>query len=125
MNLLEINGTNYTQHIKVPSYKVNKVAKTLEWEDANYKKHKEITRYKVEGSFTLLFDDISDLDSFFDTVETLMAGSPSGAIPMTLYLNDRHTTETVTAFISFTSANERPLIWRGDFSTIDVTVEEQ
>lgn len=125
MNLLVINGSDFTKHIKVPSYKVNKTQQYEEWEDANYLKHREITRTKVSGSFTLIYDDISELDGFFDTVETLIAASSTGAIQMTVYLNNLHTTATINAFIKYTPANERPMIYRGDLSSFEVTIEEQ
>ena len=125
MNLVVIDGKDYTQHVKVPSYKINKTYSYKEWEDGNYKKHREITRTKVSGSFTLIYDEISDLDDFFDTVESLQAASDTGAIQMTLYLNNLHTVETVTAFIKYTPANERPLMYVGDLSSFEVTIEEQ
>ena len=125
MNLLVINGTNFTQHIKVPSYKVNKTYSYKEWEDGNHVKHREVTRTKVSGNFTLLYDDISDLDGFFDTVETLQAASSTNAIEMTVYLNNLHTVETITAFIKYTPSNDRPTIFGGGLSSFEVTIEER
>ena len=125
MNLLVIGAYDFTQHIKVPSWKVNKEPKYKEWEDANYLTHREITRTEVSGSFTLIYDDISDLDFFFDTVDALVTASPTGAIPMTLYCNNIHNTETVNAFINFTPANEKPRMFAGGLSEFEVTVKEQ
>ena len=124
MNLLVINGTDYTQHIKVPSYKVNREYQYKEWEDASYGTHREITRTKISGSFTLLYDDISELDNFFTAVETLQAASDTGAIDMTVYVNNLHSVANITAFIKYTPANERPTIFGGGFSCCEVTIKE-
>lgn len=125
MNLVEIGGKNFTQHIKVPSYKVNRAEEYEEWKDANYRKHREIVRTKVSGNFTMLYDVIAELDEFFDTIETLKAASDTGAIEMTVYLNNLHTVDTITAFIKYTPANERPLLGKEKVSGFDVTIEEQ
>lgn len=125
MNLFVMDGKDFTHHIKVPSYKVNKEPQYLEWEDGNYSTRREVTRYRVSGTFTMLYDDISELDDFFDTLETLIAASATGAIPITVYLNKLHTVETINAFVTCTPSNDRPLIYRGDLSSFEVTIKEQ
>ena len=125
MNLVVIGGKNFTQHIKVPSYKVNKAAQWNEWEDGNYKKHRDLKRTKISGSFTLLYDDISELDDFFDTVETIQAAHPNGVVPIYLYLNNLHTVELANCFVKYTPDNSRPHIRVGGLAEVEVTVEEQ
>lgn len=125
MNLLVINNHDFTQHVKVPSWKVTKEPEYEEWKDGNYATRREITRTRISGSFTLLYDDISELDSFFDMVETMKAASTTGAITMTVYVNNLHNVETINAFIKYTPANEKPKMFAGGFSSFEVTIEER
>lgn len=124
MNLLVISGKDFTHHIKVPSYKVNKNEVAEEWKDANSVRHREIKRHKVSGSFTLLYDDIAELDDFFDTVEAAKLLNASAAVEMTVYLNNKHTTETITATVKYTPANEKPYFGREKLSGFEVSIEE-
>ena len=125
MNLLVIANHNFTQHIKVPSWKVNKEPKYEEWTDANYLTHREITRYQVNGTFTLVYDDISDFWEFFDLVESIKASNPLGVVAMRVYLNNTGTTETINAFITYTLPNEKPHMNIGQLAEFEVTIKEQ
>ena len=125
MDLVVISNKNFTHHIKVPSYKVNKNDVYEEWQNMNYITRREVTRQRVEGSFTLLYDVISELDEFFDTVEAAKALSGDGSIEMTVYLNNLHITATITAFIKYTPANEKPLFGREPVSGFEVTIKEK
>ena len=125
MQLFVVNGLDFTQHIKVPSYKVNRNEVYEEWEDSNYLKHREITRNRVSGSFTVLYDDVAELDTFFDTINNLKASSTTGAIEMTVYLNNYHTVATINAFIKYTPSNEKPIFGVEKISGFEVSIEEQ
>lgn len=125
MQLFVVANKDFTRHIKVPSYKVNDDDVYEEWEDSNYNTRREVTRTRVSGDFTLLYDDIYELDDFFDTINTLKANSDSGAIEMTVYCNNTHSVKTVTAFIKYEPANEKPLFSREKVSGFSVTIKEQ
>ena len=127
MELVVIDGTDFTSNITVPSYKVNKEEVYEEWTDANYTKHREITRYKISGSFKLYFETVADQNAFFDTVETMKASSNDGSITANLYLNNLHTVQTgVHVFIKYTPSNENPHInGAGKISGFEVTIEER
>lgn len=124
MDLFVVGNKNFTQHIKMSSYKVNRVDDYEEWKDVDKKRHREVTRTKVSGSFILLYDDIAELDDFFDTIEAARASHPSKALEMTVYLNNFHTTATITATIKYTPANERPYFGRQKTSGFEVSIEE-
>ena len=125
MQLFVVDEKDFTHHITVPSYKVNDDEVYEKWTDANYSDHREITRHKVSGSFKVLYDVIEELDDFFDTIEDLKAESDDGSIEMTVYLNNKHTTKTITGFISYTPANEKPFFQREKVSGFEVKIEER
>lgn len=125
MQLFVVNNKDFTHHITVPSYKVNKNQSYEEWTDSNYVTHREITRTKVSGNFKLLYDEIVELDEFFDTIEALKAASDDGSIEATVYLNNLHTTETVHVFVSYSPSNEKPFFQKQKVSGFEVTIEER
>ena len=125
MNLFVIGNEDFTHHIKVPSYKVNKDPVYKEWTNLNDVKRRDISRYKISGSFTLIYDDITELDHFFDTINTAKELSSDDSVEMTVYVNNIHTTATITAFIKYTPANEKPLFGREAVSGFEVTIEEK
>ena len=125
MELFVVDGIDFTEHIKVPSYKVNRTPVYEEWEDGNYLKHREITRTRVSGSFTVLFDDVLDFDQFVLTIESLIENSDTGAIPMTVYINNKVITAEINAFIKYTPANEKPIYGIEKVSGFEVSIEEQ
>ena len=125
MQLFVVDGKDFTHHITVPSYKVNKNQAYEEWTDSNYVTHREITRTKVSGNFKLLYDEIVELDEFFDTIEALKAASDDGSIEVTVYLNNLHTTETVHVFVSYSPSNEKPFFQKQKVSGFEVTIEER
>lgn len=125
MQLFVVNNKDFTHHITVPSYKVNKNQSYEEWTDSNYVTHREITRTKVSGNFKLLYDEIVELDEFFDTIEALKVASDDGSIEATVYLNNLHTTETVHVFVSYSPSNEKPFFQKQKVSGFEVTIEER
>lgn len=125
MELFVVNNLDFTQHIKVPSYKVNREDVYEEWEDSNYSTHREVTRKRVSGSFTLIYDDITELDTFFDTIEVEKTVSGDGSVPMTVYLNKQHETADIIAFINYTPANEKPIFGVEKVNGFEVTIKEK
>lgn len=64
MELFILNDVDYTNHILVPSYKVQKEPVTKTWEDATYKIHADVVRWRMQGSFTIYFDSNEELNDF-------------------------------------------------------------
>ena len=125
MQLFVVGGKDFTNHITVPSYKVNKEPVTETWTDANYVDHSEVIRTRISGNFKLLYDDVSELDEFFDTIEAAKAASDDGTVTATLYLNNKHTVETAVVKVSYSPANEKPNFGREKLSGFEVTIKER
>ena len=126
MQLFVVGGKDFTNHITVPSYKINKEPVYETWTDANYVDHQEVTRTRISGSFKLLYDDVSELDEFFDTIDAAKAASDDGnTVTATLYLNNKHTTETAAVRVNYTPANEKPNFGVEKVSGFEVTIKER
>lgn len=124
MQLFNIAGKDFTTFITVPSYLVNQDGEYIEWTDGNYKKHRYLTRSKVSGSFTMLFNNVNDYYNFLNTInEKKTAG---GYIPgCIVYCNNIMRTENVDLFIDFSSADIIPVIGTNDNEGFEVTIEEK
>jgi hypothetical protein len=125
MEIFKIGDNDYTKHIVVPSYQVNRVRKTKEWTDSNGTIHRQLIRNKVTGKFNMRFDDASQLDAFLDDVEA-HRDATNETVTVVVYLNNFHNIATINAFVSFDDLqNERPLMGRASVNGFSVTIEER
>ena len=123
MELFMIGDDDFTNFITVPSYKVNYGPVYNTWTDANYKQHRDILRYKVQGSFKLLFDTEEDLNRFLDDVYNF-EDITTGTVPIKVYVNNLSNQQEIDAFISFAMANEKPYFGVKQHDGFEVKVEE-
>lgn len=123
MELFMIGEDDFTNFITVPSYKVNYGPVYNTWTDANYKQHRDILRYKVQGSFKLLFDTEEDLNRFLDDVYNF-EDITTGTVPIKVYVNNLSNQQEIDAFISFAMANEKPYFGVKQHDGFEVKVEE-
>ena len=122
----ETVNIDYTSNITVPSYKVNEVDISDDWEDGNRKKHKNIVRTQVKGNFTMKFFDISSFNAFFETLNAnkIATGDNSGAVLITAYIQNKNITKSFYAFIDADSADTLPLMGSADYEGFEVQIEE-
>ena len=87
-----IVNVDFTQFITVPSWKVNEVDVTEDWEDGNRELHQYIVRTQVVGTFTLKFFKEADFHRFFEVLNTnkITTGKNSGAVLATVYLQNKN-----------------------------------
>ena len=54
-----LNNTDWTEHIDVKTYAVNRAAVTTEWQDGNGRYHRDIIRHdgRITGTFQIGFKD--------------------------------------------------------------------
>ena len=122
----ETVNIDYTRNITVPSYKVNEVDISDDWEDGNRKKHKNIVRTQVKGNFTMKFFDISSFNAFFETLNAnkIATGDNSGAVLITAYIQNKNITKSFYAFIDADPADTLPLMGSADYEGFEVQIEE-
>lgn len=126
MELFTIDGTDFTQFITAPSYKVSRQDVYDEWEDGNRKKHKYIVRSQIKGTFTMKFNDPAEFDKFCKAVEEhkVTSGEYSGSVLASFYLVKQNIVSTSYVFIDFDPADTKPFMGTKDFEGFDVTIEE-
>jgi hypothetical protein len=123
MEMFMIGDNDYTKYITVPSYKVNKNPITTEWTDVLKTKHQEVVRTRIEGTFSMLFDDPVELDKFLDDVENNM--TTGNYIHLKVYENKRRDLIESDFFIEFELQNDRPYFRIKTHETFEVQIEER
>lgn len=123
MELFKIGENDYTQHITVPSYKVNKKKVTKEWVDVQKTKHVDVERTRVEGTFSLLFDDIDELNNFLDDVENNTTNG--NFIHAFAYANNTRELVESDYFIEFELQNDKPFFRIKAHDPFEIKIEER
>ena len=123
MELFLLNDHDYTSNITVPSYKVNKAKETVEWTDITKTKHKEVIRTRMQGSFSMLFETVQDLDNFIDDIENNI--TTGNYIHASFYDNKSRQLVEADYFIEFELQNDRPFYGVKAIDPISVNIEER
>ena len=123
MEMFIINGTDYTNHIMVPSYKVQSEPVTETWEDVRYRTHADLKRWKVRGSFKIFFDDISELQSFLAALEN--ARGVDNFTDATLYDNYKMQKHTSKYFFKISLVQDYVYYGNKKHDGYEIQVEEQ
>lgn len=124
MELFILNGIDYTNHITVPSYNVQKEAVEKTWEDATYTMHTDILRWRLKGSFTIYFDSNSELDDFLTNLRNCTSETDN-YVDASLYDNLSSTLITSKFKFKISFANNRPYLGTKKHDGYNVTVEER
>lgn len=125
--LFKMGVYDLTEHIVVPTYKVNEQPEYEEWKDANYTVHREIVRTKVKGSFSVVFSSLSEYEEFLQAVEDHTI--EDGSTQVTVYLHnkahdDQGITKQAYLFIDFDPQDALPIMGSED-SEFEITVSER
>lgn len=97
--LASIGGIDITKHIIASTYNVNSTEDCVTWKDGWRKKHKNVFREVVVGSFDLKFlKGTSDYTDFVDLIEGAKA---NGSISMTVYVSNKNSEKTIDAYCDF------------------------
>lgn len=126
--LFKLKGSNNTEldltnYITVPSYIANNKPICTEWTDGNLRKRKIVHRYKVSGSFTLLFNDVESYDTFKRFYLNLTKYNQY--VTASLWIeNESQIKENVNLYMDFELRDDMPLMGVKEIDGIEVTIEE-
>lgn len=123
MELFMLNDKDYTQHIVVPSYKVQREEVVKTWEDALYETHMNLLRFKIKGNFTMYFDDIDEYTEFLDTLENLRG--TDNYIIAKVYDNKTHSQKESKFKIDLSLQNDLPYYGVKSHGGFQVQIEEK
>lgn len=111
--MFEIGNVDLTDYIARKTYKVNESDVTSTWTDIRFKKHVNVIRKKVSGTFTANILNEIDFAQFVSAVA-------SKVVTASVFINNLNTTKTIEAYVSYTTEvvfknsanNEDPGIFR-------------
>ena len=121
-----VENVDFTQYITVPSYKVNEFDDTEDWKDGNGKKHKNLIRTQIRGTFTLKFFNVTEFNRFFEILEAnkIVSGENSCSVLATVYVQNKNIVKTTYVFVTADPADTLPLLGTGSYEGFEVSIEE-
>ena len=96
--LLKVNSVDFTSYVVQKSYSVQKQDEYAKWTDGNWIEHREVTRQRISGSFSMTFTTETEFDTF---KSALNAVKTNGYYPIQVYVNTTKTLESINAFLEF------------------------
>lgn len=121
MMFFKIGSTDLSQYADIQNYNINEADVFQSWTDGNWIDHRDMVRTRITGTVLLGFKTAASWSAF----QTLLASqrNAAGYYPVTLYVNNTGTTETIDAFLDMTNATKWDLVndrfWR--VQTVTVT----
>ena len=113
--LFKIDSTDLTAWEDKEQHSVNQEEVYASWTDGNYIDHREVVRTRISGSVVLKFKKESDFNTFKALLTS--ARSVNGYYPVTVWVSNLQTSETINAFLSVTGETKWdvtcPRAWRG------------
>lgn len=97
--LASINGTDITKHIIASTYNVNNIDDYNEWKDGWHRKHRDVIRERVIGSFDLKF--LKGTNDYSDFVSLVERAKVNGSITMQVYVSNKNIEKTIDAYCDF------------------------
>lgn len=125
MPLLTIGIHDYTQCIKMPTYKVNEIDVYNEWTDANGTNHRDVYRTSIEGSFTLWFDDIELYEQFLNDISENVSKTTEGFNILSVYVNNKNKLARGYFYLDIQIPNVVPYFGSKTHDGFEVTIKER
>lgn len=122
--LFKVNTTDLTGHVVQNTYSVNNLPVYKEYKDADEETHRRFLRNKLQGTFQMVFKDLTD----YATFKTLLDNNRSAStftVPCTLYDNISGTHITANCFIDYKLTVMQSTSLKEFMKVFDVTIEER
>lgn len=125
--LFKIGNTDFTSCIVAPTYKVNQVPDYDEWIDANRRKHRNIVRHTIKGTFTMKFASGQQYQTFLNALNTARSNNSDGdeAFDAELFVMNLNRSFTKTVYLSWDPNDFLPFVNRASYDGFEVTIEER
>ena len=112
-----------TEHITVPSYKVNLLDVYEEWTDNNKVTHQDVVAKKAQGSFSVHFETLEEYLTFIATMKEYKKSNRS--YDCSVYCNNTLECYNIEMFVDYDPPNVMPFIGAKDYDAIEITVMQR
>lgn len=121
MVFFKIGSTDLSQYADIQNYSINQADVFQNWTDGNWVDHRDMVRTRITGTILLGFKTAASWSAFLALLTSQR--NAAGYYPVTVYVNNTGTTETIDAFLDMTNATKWDLVndrfWR--VQTVTVT----
>lgn len=121
MVFFKIGSTDLTAYADIQNYNINKADVFQNWTDGNWVDHRDMVRTRITGSVKLGFKTAASWSAFLTLLTSQR--NAAGYYPVTVYVNNTGTTETIDAFLDMTNVTKWDLVngrfWR--VQTVNIT----
>lgn len=122
--LFKISTTDLTGHVVQNTYSVNNLPVYKEYKDADEETHRRFLRNKLQGTFQMVFKDLTDYATFKTMLDNNRSAS-TFTVPCTLYDNISGTHITANCFIDYKLTVMQSTSLKEFMKVFDVTIEER
>lgn len=122
--LFKISTTDLTGHVVQNTYSVNNLPVYKEYKDADEETHRRFLRNKLQGTFQMVFKDLTDYATFKTMLDNNRSAS-TFTVPCTLYDNISGTHITANCFIDYKLTVMQSSSLKEFMKVFDVTIEER
>lgn len=123
MTLIQIGSTDLTAYADIQNFNINREDVYESWTDGNWIDHREIVRTRIRGTFQLGFKASAAWESFLALMSSEQ--DAAGFFPVTVYVQNTGSTETIDAFLDITGAAKWDWVNDRFWRTISVTLTER
>lgn len=122
--LFKISTTDLTGNVVQNTWDVNNLPVYKTYKDANEETHRRFLRYKISGTFQMVFKDLTDYATFKALIDSNRSAS-NFTVPCTVYDNMSGTQVSINAFIDYKLGVRQTVGLREYMEPFEVTIEEQ
>ena len=115
-----LGGRDWSPNIDIQNFEVNQQVQAKEWQDANYRYHREDQRTRITGSFSIGFYKAAD----FAAWQQAMQGRQQGYYSASVHVNNLGQVESSDFFISAPLTVKRDELNGRFWASGTVTIEE-
>lgn len=112
-----------TEWIEVPTWECNSEAVYNDWTDANYMNHRDVVRRRITGSFSVKPPSAAAQVYMIEKIRDNI-NENTDIIKLRVYINNRHETKAISAFLDFSFKDDLPYAGTGKAEGIDISFEE-
>lgn len=118
----KIGTTDLTSYVDKQNCNVNEEDMFEEWRDGNWNTHRVSVRKRRVGTIQLGFKSTSDFSTFVGLLTSQR--NANGYYPVTVYINNKGTTDTFNAFIDTTNESKWDILNTHQWQVQNLTITE-
>lgn len=124
MAVFKIEESDFSGHMIAGTYSVIRRPVYSTWNDGNGNSHRQLKRYKMQGSFDMFFRTMEEYQDFINAIESSKTANVNSYVAATL--TDNMSNEDIEGYfyLDFSPLRNRDAKWNDYMQAFTVNVEE-